>query len=291
MGDSNDRSIRRKLILRNESGEETSLEGSLEIQSSAGSLALSPIVTERAPIVPVVLTKRKRAMGDSNDRSIRRKLILRDESGEETTLEGSLAIKSSAGSLALSPIVTERAPGEISKIPNLDWYRDTLDVSGFLTLGQTSPEQSRVNPTNYHSLGGIDLLDPQNSFISRANGDWNMSGFPNGSVILAPSDTLENASEKEAPSTAPVSPVRLVTEAGEGGISLIDPLDSHNSSLGVLSINSSQDELQSVGSTSVDGALPDTTSPPIKTRANTQVNRVPELFVKHQSGSTDAEKT
>ena len=44
-----------------------------------------------------------------------------------------------------------------------------------------------------------------------------MSGFPNGIVILAPSDTLENASEKEAPSTAPVSPVRLVTEASEGG--------------------------------------------------------------------------
>ena len=39
-----------------------------------------------------------------------------------------------------------------------------------------------------------------------------MSGFPNESVILAPSDTLENASEKEAPSTALVSPVRLVTE-------------------------------------------------------------------------------
>ena len=94
-----------------------------------------------------------------------------------------------------------------------------------------------------------------------------MSGFPNGSVILAPSYTLENAIEKEAPSTAPVSPVRLVTEASEGGISLIDPLDSHNSSLGVLSINSSQDELQLVGSTSVDGALPDTTSPPIKARA------------------------
>ena len=92
--------------------------------------------------------------------------------------------------------------------------------------GQTSPEQSQVNPTNYYSLGGTDLLDLQNSFISRANGDWNMSGFPNGSVILAPSDTLENASEKEAPSTAPVSPVKLVTEASEGEISLIDPLDS-----------------------------------------------------------------
>ena len=117
-----------------------------------------------------------------------------------------------------------------------------------------------------------------------------MSGFPNGSVILAPSDTLENASEKEAPSTAPVSPVRLVTEAGEGEISLIDPLDSHNSSSGVLSINSLQDGLQLVGSTSVDGALPDTTSPPIKSRASTQVNRVPELFVKHQRGLTDAEK-
>ena len=229
-------------------------------------------------------------MGDSNDRSIRRKLILRDESGEETSLEGSLEIPSSAGSPALSPIVTERAPEEISKIPNLDGYRDTLDVSGFLPLGQTSPEQSRVNPTNYYSLGGTDLLDPQNSFISRANGDWTMSGFPNGSVILAPSDSLENASEKEAPSTAPVSPVKLVTEASEGEISLIDPLDSHNSSLGVLSINSSQDELQLVGSTSVDGALPDTTSPPIKARASTQVNRVPELFVKHQSGLTDAEK-
>ena len=108
-----------------------------------------------------------------------------------------------------------------------------------------------------------------------------MSGFPNESVILTPSDTMENASEKEAPSTAPVSPVKLVTEASEGEISLIDPLDSHNSSLGVLSINSSQDELQLVGSTSVNGALPDTTSPPIKARAGTQVNRVPELFVKH----------
>ena len=43
-----------------------------------------------------------------------------------------------------------------------------------------------------------------------------MSGLPNGSVILAPSDTLENVSENEAPSTAPVSPVRLVTEASEG---------------------------------------------------------------------------
>ena len=117
-----------------------------------------------------------------------------------------------------------------------------------------------------------------------------MLGFPNGSVILAPSDTLENASEKEAPSTAQVSPVRMVTEASEGKIPLIDPLDSHNSSLGVLSINSSQDELQLVGSTSVDGALPDTTSPPIKARASTQVNRVPEMFVKHQSGLTDAEK-
>ena len=117
-----------------------------------------------------------------------------------------------------------------------------------------------------------------------------MSGFPNGSVILAPYDTLENASEKEAPSTARMSPVRLVTEASEGEISLIDPLDSHNSSLGVLSINSSQDHLQLVGSTFVDGALPDTSSPPIKARANTQVNRVPELFVKHHSGFTDAEK-
>ena len=203
----------------------------------------SPLETFHTPrtqlIVPVVLTKRKRAMGDSNDRSIRRKLILRDESGEETSLEGSLEIQSSAGSPALSPIVTERAPEEINKIPNLDGYRDTLNVSGFLPLGQTSPEQSRVNPTNYYSLGGTDLLDPQNSFISRANGDWNMSGFPNGSVILAPSDTLENASEKEAPSTAPVSPVRLVTEASEGEISLVDPLDSHNSSLGVLSITRS----------------------------------------------------
>ena len=118
-----------------------------------------------------------------------------------------------------------------------------------------------------------------------------MSGFPNGSVILAPSDSLENAGEKEAPSTAPVSPVKLVTEASEGEISLIDPLDSHNSSLGVLSINSSQDELQLIGSTSVDGALRDTTSPPIKARASTQVNRVPELFVKHQSGLTDAENS
>ena len=87
-----------------------------------------------------------------------------------------------------------------------------------------------------------------------------------------------------------MSPVRLVTEASEGEISLIDPLDSHNSSSGVLSINSSQDELQLVGSTSVDGALPDTTSPPIKARASTQVNRMPELFVKRQSGLPDAEK-
>ena len=148
--------------------------------------------------------------------------------------------------------------------------------------GQTSPEQSRVNPTNYHSHGGTDLLDPQNSFVSRANGDGNMSGFlNNGSVILASSDTLEIDSEKEASSTALVSQVRLVTEASEGEISLIDPLDSHNSSLGVLSINSSQDELQLVGSTSVDGALSDTTSPPIKSRASTQVNSVPDLFVKH----------
>ena len=107
---------------------------------------------------------------------------------------------------------------------------------------------------------------------------------------MAPSDTLENVSEKEAPNTAPVSPVRLVTEASEGGLTLIDSLDSHNSSLGVLSIKSSQDELQLVGSTSVDGALPDTKSPPIKARASTQVNRVPELFVKHQNGLTDAEK-
>ena len=242
------------------------------------------------PIVPVVSTKRKRAMGDSNDRSIRRKLILRDESGKETSLEGSLEIPSSAGSPALSPIVTEQAPEEISKIPNLDGYRDTLDVSGFLPHGQTSPEQSRENPTIYYSLGGTDLLDPQNSFMSRANGEWNMSGFPNGSIILAPSDTLENAGEKEAPSIAPVSLVKLVTEASEGEIPLIYPLDSHNSSLGELSINSSQDELQLVGSTSVDGALPDTTSLPIKARASTQVNSVPELFVKHHSGLTDAEK-
>ena len=99
------------------------------------------------PIVPVVSTKRKRVMGDSNDRSIRKKLILRDESREETSLEGSLEIPCSAGSPALSPIVTERAPEEISKIPNLDGYTDTPDVSGFLPLGQTSPEQSRVNPT------------------------------------------------------------------------------------------------------------------------------------------------
>ena len=230
--------------------------------------------------------------GDSNYRSIRRKLILRDESGEEKILKGSLEIPCSAGSSALSPIVTVRAPGEISKIPNLDGYRDTLDVSGFLPLGQTSPDKSRINPTNYYSLGGTDLLDQQNYFISRANGDWNMSGFPSGSVILAPSNTLENASEKEAPSTAAVSPVRLVTEASEGGIPLIEPLDSHYhiDSLGVLSINSSQDELQLVGSTSVDGALPDTRSPPLKARASTQVNRVPVLFVKHQSGLTDAEK-
>ena len=117
-----------------------------------------------------------------------------------------------------------------------------------------------------------------------------MSGFPNGSVILAPSDTLENASEKETPSTAPVSTVRLVTEATEGEISLIGPLDSHNSSLRVLSINSSQDELQLVGSICGDGALQYTTSPPIKARASTQVNRVPELFVRHQSGLTDAEQ-
>ena len=117
-----------------------------------------------------------------------------------------------------------------------------------------------------------------------------MSGFPNGSVILAPSDTRENASEKEAPSTAPVSPVKLVTETSEVEIFLIDPLDSHNSSLGVLSINSSQDELQLVGSTSVDGAFPETTSTPIKARATTLVNSVPKLFVKHQSGLTDAEK-
>ena len=200
------------------------------------------------------------------------KLILRDESGEETSLEGSLEIPSSAGSPALSPILTERAPEEFSIISNFYGYRDTLDVSGFLPLGQTSPEQSRVNPTNYYSLGDTDLLDPQNSFFSRPNGDWNWSGFPNGSVILAPSDTLENArlNEKEAPSTTPVSPVRLVTEASEGEISLIDPLDSHNSSLGVLSINSLQDALQLVGSTSVDGALPDTTSPPIKARASKQ---------------------
>ena len=116
------------------------------------------------------------------------------------------------------------------------------------------------------------------------------TGTCRDSPIEAPSDTLENASEKEAPSTVPVSQVRLATEASEGGISLIDFLDSHNSSLGVLSINSSQDELQLVGSTSVDGALPNTTSPPIKARASTQVNRVPELFVKHHSGLTDAEK-
>ena len=89
------------------------------------------------PIVPIVSTKRKRAVGDSNDRSIRRKVILRDESGEKTGLEGS------AGSPALSPIVTERAPEDISKIPNLDGYRDTLP------LGQTSPEQICVKPTNY----------------------------------------------------------------------------------------------------------------------------------------------
>ena len=40
----------------------------------------------------------------------------------------------------------------------------------------------------------------------------------------------------------------------------------------------------------MDGALSDTTSPPIKARASTQVNTVPELFVKHQSDLTDAEK-
>ena len=117
-----------------------------------------------------------------------------------------------------------------------------------------------------------------------------MSGFPNGSVILAPSDTLGLDSAKEAPTTTQVPPVRLVTEASEGEISLIDPLDSHNSSLGLLSIHSLQDELQLVGSTSVDGALADTTSPPIKSRANSEVNRVPDLFVKHQSGLTDAKK-
>ena len=97
----------------------------------------------------------KRVVGDSNDRSIWRQLILRDESGEETSLEGSLEIPSSTGSPALSP-----------------------------------------------------------------------SGFPNGSVILAPSDTLGLDSAKEAPSTAPVSPVRPVIQASEGEISLIDPLDS-----------------------------------------------------------------
>ena len=96
--------------------------------------------------------------------------MLGDESGEETSLEGSLEIPSSAGSTALSPMVTKRAPEEISKIPNLDGYRDTLDVSGFLPLRQTSPEQSRVNPTNYYSFGGTDLLDPQNSFISMKTG-------------------------------------------------------------------------------------------------------------------------
>ena len=40
----------------------------------------------------------------------------------------------------------------------------------------------------------------------------------------------------------------------------------------------------------MDGALSDTTYQPIKAMASTQVNRVPELFVRHQSGSTDAEK-
>ena len=79
-------------------------------------------------------------MGDSNDRSIRRKLILRDESGEKTSLEGSLEILSSAGSPALSPIVTERASEEISKIHNLDGYKDTLDVSGLLI---TRPEPGK----------------------------------------------------------------------------------------------------------------------------------------------------
>ena len=62
------------------------------------------------PIVPIVSTKRKRTVGDSNDRFIRRKVLFRDESGEKTGLVGS------AGSPALSPIVTERAPEDISKI-------------------------------------------------------------------------------------------------------------------------------------------------------------------------------
>ena len=149
---------------------------STDRENTQGNESVETFHTPRTqPIVPVVSTKRKRTVGDSNDSSIRRELILREESVEETSLEGSLEIPSSAGSTALSPIMTERAPEEISK--------DTLDVSGFLHLGQTSPEQSRVNLTNYYSLGGTDLLDPQNSYISRANGDWNMSGFPNRSTI------------------------------------------------------------------------------------------------------------
>ena len=73
-----------------------------------------------------------------------------------------------------------------------------------------------MNPTNYYSIGGTDFLDPQISFVSR---DWNMLRFPNWNFILASSDTLEIDSAKEAPSTAPVSPVRLVTEAREREIS------------------------------------------------------------------------
>ena len=169
--------------------------------------------------------------------------------------------------------MTERAPEEISKIPNLDGYRDTLDVSGFLPLGQTSPEQSRVNPTNYYSLGGTDLLDPQNSFISRANGDWNMSGFPNGSVILIPWRMLERRRHPALPQCHQWDwSLRLV----RGKFPWLTPWIAI---ILAWECYPSQDQLQLVGSTSVDGALPDTTSPPIKARANTQVNRVPELFV------------
>ena len=113
------------------------------------------------PIVPVVSTKRKRAMGDSNDPSIRRKLIFRDESGEDTSLEGALEIPSSAGSPALSPIMTERAPEEISKIPNLEGYRDTLDVSGFLPLGQTAESgksHKLLLPRRHRPLRSAELL-------------------------------------------------------------------------------------------------------------------------------------
>ena len=60
---------------------------STDRENTAGNA--SPVETfhtpRTQPIVPVVSTKRKRAVGDSNDRSIRRKLIPRDESGEETS--------------------------------------------------------------------------------------------------------------------------------------------------------------------------------------------------------------